>query len=399
MKNTYPISCFFSTFFLLSSSYELHQLLIIQGYKNMSAAIQYTPPAIQVTRDDVCYLTPDSAEVQHGFLVVTYMGDEKLNSALESGSGALVPTYELTACPIIIQNQLNDKKVVVLRDRTTLAVVYGSQTLNSNGTVSTLYFNIDSTPYTGNINNLELAGDVLNYSSPTVFCQNGVNTITRTDIWDERRNLIAVVWQNMLGGIIPEPTSSELVAGSCNLTLDTEIITQVDNRLNPNSSISGTYCYFYRVNVHDSQGNIVYSRTKLSNGANYTPIGKVSTQPLMPPVTAGMQRLTAGQEWISDELTQSVAFAVEYANLNNRVEVTAPDSNIPVYLDRINYHGHWSVDGDNDACLLGVKIRAIGTSKAIISYTKQPQLIEVDPTVGLDPLDSIIPVPPILDFQ
>lgn len=362
----------------------------------MSTQIQYTPPAIQVTRDDVCYVSPDSADVKHGFLVCTYMGDEKINSSLESDSGAILTAYQLTACPIVIQSQINDKKVVVLRDRTNFAVVYAVQSLNDNGTISTAYFNIDTTPYAGNINNLELAGDTLNYSSPVVFCHNGVNSVTRTDIWDETRNLVAVVWQNMLGAIVVEPVGT-IVPGSCSLPLDTELIAQVDNQLNPNSSVSGRFSYFYRVNVHDNQGNVIYSQAKLSNGVNYTPTGRVSTSPLIPPIVSGIKRITAGDEWQTSELIQSIAFTVEYANKTNQVEITAPESNVPVYLDRLNYSGNWSVDGDGDDCLLGVKVKANGAARVLITYTSQPRLIEVNPTVGLDPLDTIILVPAVLN--
>jgi hypothetical protein len=345
----------------------------------MASSIEYTPPSIQVTRDSVCYTSPASNDVKHGFLITTYMGDEDLGSVLEAFDGTAVSEYTLTACPIIIQNQLNDKKVVVLRDRTNQAVVYGVQTLNDNGTVSTSYFNIDGTPFTGSINNLELANDILNYSSPVVFCHNGTTTVTRTDVWDERQTLVAVIWQDIKGLVVTEP-SGTLTPGSCSLPLDTEVIPQVDNEL-VNNKLTGRYAKFYRVNVHDNAGNVVYSRVKLSNGTNYTPVGKVSSDVLIPPVQAGLKRVTGGDIWAADATTQSVSFTVEYANSANTVEISTDEGT--TVLNKLNYRAGWSVDGDNDAHVKGVSIKANATSKVLVAYTKQPELIEVDPLVGL----------------
>lgn len=343
----------------------------------MSTAIRYTPPSPQVTRDEVCYRTPASAEVQHGFLILTFMADEEIARRLESLAGTVVENYTLCPCPIQIQQVLNDKQVLVLRNRTNQRVVYAVNTVNDNGTVSTVYYNLDGTPYTGNINDLELAADNLNYGSPTIFCEAGINTVTRTDVWDEARNLVAVIWQDMLGVVIAEP-QGVLTPGSCELPLDTEVIPQIDNILE-NGRASGQYVPFYRMNVYDNLGNTIYSNQALADGTAYTPQGTVTVQPIIPPIKLFNRRLTTGEIWETTPLVQSIAFAIEYANRTNVVEIMTPGSLDPVVYDKLNYEGSWSVDGDNDSFLEGLRIKANGSSKVLLTWTEQPLLMEVEP--------------------
>ena len=189
----------------------------------MSTAIRYSPPAPQVLRNDVCYRTPASPDVLHGFLSVTLMADEEVSRRLEDLTGADVPTYTLCPCPIDIVQQINNKTVLVLRNRVTLAMVYCVNVVNDNGSVSSTYWDVNGNLYTGDVTQLDILGDNLNYGAAIVFCEAGVNTVTRTDVWDETRALVAVIWQDTLGAVIAEPTG-QLAPGSCELPLDTEII-------------------------------------------------------------------------------------------------------------------------------------------------------------------------------
>ena len=91
------------------------------------------------------------------------------------------------------------------------------------------------------------------------------------------------------------------------------------------------------------------------------------------------RRITAGQTWEATNIVQSIAWAIEYANRTNVVEITTPDSAVPVVYDRTCYEGDWSVDGSQDPYLEGIRIRAAGLSRVILSWTEQPLLEEVDP--------------------
>jgi hypothetical protein len=345
----------------------------------MPTAIRYSPPSPQVLRNDVCYRTPSSADVLHGFLSVTLMADEEVSRRLEALDGAEVPIYELCPCPIDIVQQITNKTVLVLRNRVTAILVYCVNVVNDNGSVTSTYWNINGTLYTGDVTQLDLVGDNLNYGAAIVFCEAGINSVTRTDVWDEQRNLVAIIWQDMLGAIISEPTGA-LTPGSCELPLDTEIITQTDNLLE-NGRPSGRYVPFYRVNLFDNQGRSLYSNQTTANGIAYTPQGKVTAEPIVPPLVGKNRRITAGQAWEATNLVQSIAWAVEYANRANVVEITTPDSPAPVVYDRLNYSGDWSVDGSQDPYLQGIKITAFGTAKVVLSWTEQPLLEEVSPSV------------------
>ena len=343
----------------------------------MSVAIRYSPPAPQVLRNDVCYRTPASADVLHGFLSVTLMADEEVSRRLEDLTGAEVPNYALCACPIDIVQQINNKSVLILRNRLTLVLIYCVNVVNDNGSVTSTYWNIDGTLYTGDVTQLDILGDNLNYGSAIVFCEAGVNSVTRTDVWDESRQLVAVIWQDMLGAIIPEPTGA-LTPGSCELPLDTEIITQIDNLL-VDGRPSGQYIPFYRINLFDNQGRIIYSNQSVANGVAYNPQGRVTVEPIVPPLVGKNRRITAGQVWEASSITQSIAWAIEYANRANVVEITTPDNPFPVTYDRLNYSGDWSVDGSQDPYLEGIRIRAAGLAKVVLSWTEQARLEEVDP--------------------
>ncbi|MCC5618114.1 hypothetical protein LC605_24115 [Nostoc sp. CHAB 5836] len=360
----------------------------------MATSIQYDPN-FQVTRDHVCYLTPENSNVQQGFLIKNYVDDEDLhNDRLEALDGSIIENYTLTPCPIVIQTAISNKKVFVLRVRNSNILVFLIQVLNDNGTFTNNYFHLDGSVYIGDITSLEIAGDSLNYSSPTIFCHNGTDTISRTDVWDEARNLVAVIWQNTLGAIIGEPTNGSLVAGSCNLPLDTELILQYDNQLNPNGSPSGRYCPIVNVLVFNSNGTVIYSRVKLKNGVDYVPVGSVSSQPLIPPVVDGLVGITNGEEFVPPDTTQSLAMTIEYANDNNQIEVYSPATDKSEYFKKIRYHISWSVDGNHTSLVAG-KIKAYGRARARISYTIRPPLVQIDE--GLNPLDAIIPVPAILN--
>ena len=286
----------------------------------MPSAIQYTPPSPQVLRSDVCYRTPASSDVLHGFLITTYMADEEVSKRLEDFSGGEVSTYTLCACPIDVVQQVSAKQVLVLRNRVTQQLVYAVNTVNENGSVTTAYWDIDGTEYTGSTTLLEVAADNLNFGTATLFCEAGVNSVTRTDVWDESRNLVAVIWQDMLGTVIAEPTG-QLTPGSCDLPLDTEVIPQVDNMFE-NGRASGRYVPFYQVNLYDNQGHTIYSNSTLANGVAYSPQGTVTATPIVPPLVAKNRRLTAGEIWQASELVQSIAWAIEYANRTNSVEIT-----------------------------------------------------------------------------
>jgi hypothetical protein len=362
----------------------------------MASQISYTPPALQVIREEVCFRTPASSDVLRGFHVVSYMGDEEVQRKLESLDGTEVKNYELCACPITVQQQINNKQVIVLRNRNTLKLVYAINVVNDNGSVTTTYINIDGSVYEGDINELEIAADNLNYSSPVVFCHEGSTTLTRTDVWDETQKLVAIIWQDAIGKIVAEPTGT-LRPGACELPLDTEVLKQVDN-LMVNGKPSGEYVTFYRVNVHDNTGAVIFSGQKLANGNSYLPIGKVTFDPIQPPVVAYLRRLTNGETWESSSTVQSASFAIEYVNKNNVIEVTTADSSTPVVFSKLNYKGHWSVDGDKDPNIEGIKISAKNNSKVLVNWTEQPRLIEVVPS-GLDVLDAEIDIPAELEGE
>jgi hypothetical protein len=360
----------------------------------MATNISYNPPSLQVIREEVCYRTFASSEVFSGFHVVSYMGEEEVYRKLETLDGKEVAQYELCACPIAIQQHINDKKVLVLQDKSTRTLVYAVNSVNDNGSVNSAYFNIDGSKYTGDTSNLEIASDNLNYTSPVVFCHEG-QTVTRTDVWDEFRNLVTVIWQDAIGRIVSEPTG-KLHPGACDLPLDTEVISQIDNLLN-DGKITGEYVSFYRVNVHDNRGQVVFSSQKLADGSSYSPIGRITVAPIKPPLLACLRRISGGEIWEGSGSLQSISFAIEYANAKNVVEITTPDSPAPVLLNKLNYKGHWAVDGDSDPNVDGVRIKANGSSKVIINWTEQPKSVEVSPITAApsstDPLNVQINIP------
>jgi hypothetical protein len=362
----------------------------------MSASISYTPPSLQVIRENVCYRIKGNLDILRGFHVITYMGDEEIFRKLENLDGAEVNDFELTACPVVIQQEINDKKVVVLRNRLDKKPVYAVNKLELNGGISTKYFNIDGSDYTGDVNDLELATDNLNYGSAIVYCHDGKNIVTRTDCFDESGQLITIIWQDILGRIISEPKGT-LKPGSCDVSLDTEIIPQIDNFLD-NEQASGRFATFYRVNVHDQEGSIVFSKTKLADGKDYFPKGLVTKEPIIPPIKAFLTRLSEDQEWKSSRLTQSVSMALEYANKLNPVEVFTGDQDKPVLLTKLNYKMSWGLDGSKDPFLYGIKIKANKKASCLVNWTEQPEIVEMflSPTESHDPMDDLIDVPPIL---
>jgi hypothetical protein len=358
----------------------------------LATSIQYDP-SVQVVRDHVCYLTPGSADVQQGFLLTTYIDAESVNTQLQTLDGSLLETnYTLTACPIVIQTAISNKQVYVFKIKNTDILVFLIQILNDNGTFTNNYYNIDGSIYIGDTTNLILVGINLSYSSPTIFCHNGTDTISRTDVWDADRNLVAVIWQNTLGAIIPEPTGGNLQAGSCNLPLDTELILQFDNQLNPDGSPSGRYCPIINVLLFNNNGVVIYNAIKLKNGTNYVPVGEISSEPLPPPVITGIKKLTQNQEFIPPETTQSVALTVVYANTSNQIEVFSPASNTSEFLDRIRFHMYWTVDEAGK--FNSGRIRANRNSIAMVTWTERARMVQIEG--GLNPLDGLIPVPGIL---
>jgi hypothetical protein len=364
----------------------------------MATQISYTPPALQVIRDEVCYRTPASSDIQRGFHVVSYMAEEEVSRRLETLDGKEVTQYELTACPLTIQKEINDKQVLPLRNKKDLSVVYAVNELNGNGSVTSKYFNIDGTPYLDDVKNLELATDNLNYGSAIVYCHDGNTTVTRTDVWDESRKLVAVIWQDVVGRIIAEPTGI-LRPGACDLPLDTEVIKQVDNFLE-NGKPSGKFTTFYRVNVHDNQGAVIYSKTRLADGSDYFSSGRVTAEAIVPPVIGYLRRLTNGEEWESSDRVQSISFAIEYANKNNLIHVITPDSAEPIVLNKLNYNMKWAVDGDADPNLQGIKVKALNGAKALVNWTEQPAMVELLPKKSeIDPLDTEIDIPPMLQGE
>jgi hypothetical protein len=360
----------------------------------MTTDISYTPPALQVIREEVCFHTPASSDIKRGFQIVSYMGEEEVSRHLEDLGGTQVAQYELTACPITIQQQINNKQVLVLRNKNTLKLVYAVNTLNEDASVTSIYLNIDGSVYEGNVTELEMAGDNLNYGSAIVFCHNGTDTLTRTDVWDESKKLIAVIWQDTLGKIVDEPAGT-LHPGSCELPLDTEVVRQIDNLLE-NGKATGKYISFYQANVYDSKGVVIYSNQILASGKKYSPIGQVTIEPIIPPITGCADRITNNKSWEANDRTQSIALTLEYANKKNIVEILTPNKSEPTVLNKLNYRIKWGVDGDKDPNIQGIKITARGNASVLVSWTEQPEIIEISATnssSNTDPLDAEINVP------
>ena len=346
----------------------------------MSTAIRHNLPSPQVTRNEVCFRTPVSSDVQHGFLLTTYMGEKEIARRLESFAGVEVPTFELCACPVQIGQQIENRQIRVMKDRVSLGLAYAVSSVNPDGSVSTNYTNIDGTPYTGDVSLLDIITDGINFNAPVVFCEAGVRTVTRTDVWNEAQHLVAIIWQDMLGTVIPEPPG-QLMPGSCEVPLDTEIIPLIDN-LFENGHASGRYTPFWQINLYDSQGRVWRSNPTLADGVPYTPQGQVTSEPIVPPIKSRIARITNGQSWeITNQLIQSAAWAIEVANPLNSIDIAVPGD--PLFqCFSIHYDGEWSVDGDRDSFLeTGLKITANGEASAVVSWSEQPLLIEVAPVV------------------
>lgn len=366
----------------------------------MSTGIHYCPPAPQVNRSPVCYQV-GTGPVLHGFEFITYIGEEEVERRIESLERATVTGAVLAACPVEIVQNVNNKTVIVMKNRITNVLVYAVQVINTDASVTTTYWNIGGDTYIGDIDDLDIyEGDKLNYTAPVVFCVDGQTSVTRTDVWDEDRHLVTSIWQDLLGAIVPEPTGT-LKAGACDLVLDVEVISQVDNILD-SGEITGRYVNFYRVNVFDSTGTVVYSKMELANGTMYTPVGRVTVSPIVPGLVAGIKELsTNGETWeITNRLVQSLAITGRLLTRNKTAVVTTPKGSI--ILDSPCFEANWSVDGSADPYLKGFKVEVRNGARLYINWTEQLELIDVTELVmggsgygygPTDPLDHLIPTP------
>ena len=188
---------------------------------------------------------------------------------------------------------------------------------------------------------------------------------------------MAVVWQDLLGNVIHEPAGT-LTPGSCNLTLDTEVIDQTDNLIEA-GRVSGRYTPFWGIRVFDSDGRTVHYRTTTADGTAYTPIGRVTVKPIVPPLISKMRRLANGETWtLADRLVQSFSFAVEKANATNVVQVITPGDPTPLIFEKSTYRGDFSVDGTEDPYLEPTfSVTSLGSARTLVSWIEQPPLVEV----------------------
>jgi hypothetical protein len=359
----------------------------------MASSIRFTPQTPKVEITSVCYRLTPTGDIQHGFLRTVSLGEETLTAEIVKLNGSDLQTVggaTQCACPVggggtgtVINNHLT-----VFRNKVTFALVFAVTVIN-NGIVTTNYYDIDGNVYIGGTDNLELAGDNLNYSSPQLMCLNGTMAVTRVDIWDEHGVKLSSVWQDLYGAVVPTPIQSDtLTAGSCDRPMTVTTDPYVDNFLDGDSNPTGEYVLYVQHCVSEPSGAIATSLPRLVGGNLYTVVGRISRVPLLPPVIEGLVRLTAGQSWESDFATQSVAWTIERAN-NSPNHVTVGE----VEFTSVGYDDRASVDGSSDPFIKCKKITAHGSARVLVQDTRQAQLVNRTPTTLFDPLDTLIPVP------
>jgi hypothetical protein len=355
----------------------------------MASSIEYIPQQPKVDLNNVCYKTSPTGDIHHGFLRSVTLGEEALLAEIVQLVGSefqAVPGAVQTDCPMGGSGPTTTtifNNIVFFRHRVTNVLVYSILIV---GTVNFTYYNIDGSLYLGDVQDLDIAGDVLNYSSPELLCANGTESLTRVDVWNEHREKLVSIWQDLRGNIISEPIGT-LKAGSCDRPMTVEALELVDNFRDTDNDPTGQHVLYMQWIVSEPSGAIATSTPRLDTGAAYLPIGITSRTPLLPPLKSRTLRLTNNQTWKGDKTCQSYGWATERCSTANPVSIGDTE------LTAMTYKGGDSVDGSDDPYIETPLIKAWNQAKVLITHKSQPRLINVTGLPLADILDTLIPIP------